>query len=108
MSELHQLEMHVAKLTTDIEHIRTDVADIKIDLRRIGGDAGAAGQRLCGKIDGLEWRLTDKIDAMGQRLAAKIDALRDEFASAKMWALGLYIAFAAGMLFAMAKGFKWI
>jgi len=95
-------------LTTDVEHIKTDIADIKIDLRRIAGNAGAVDQRLYGKINGLDRRLTDKIDATGQRLAGKIDALRDDLASAKIWALGLYIVFAAGMLFAMAKGFKWI
>jgi hypothetical protein len=34
--------------------------------------------------------------------------LRAEIASAKVWALLLYFAFAAGMLGTMARGFGWI
>ena len=37
---------------------------------------------------------------------AKIDALRAELSAAKIWALGLYIALAGSILFAMARGFK--
>jgi predicted nuclease with TOPRIM domain len=97
MVELHQLEVQVAKLTADVEHIKTDVADIKIDLRRLTGDVVAGDKRL-----------DEKIDAVEQRLTARFDALRDEFAAAKIWALGLYFGLAASMLFVMAKGFKWI
>jgi hypothetical protein len=38
----------------------------------------------------------------------KIDDIKDSIWSAKVWALGLYIALAGGMLFVMAKGFKWL
>jgi hypothetical protein len=34
--------------------------------------------------------------------------VKDDIASAKVWALVLYLAFAAGMLGAMARGFGWI
>ncbi len=119
MGESHQLEVQVAKLAADVEHIKTDVADIKIDLRRVAGSAIGLDSRLNAKLDGFEQRLTAKIDAMGQSLTGKIDAmeqnligridaLRDEFASAKVWALGLYFGLAASMLLVMAKGFKWI
>jgi hypothetical protein len=86
MVELHQLEVQVVRLATDVELIKTDIADMKIDLRR----------------------LDTRIDAVDQKLTGKIDALRDEFASAKIWALGLYFGLAASLLLVMAKGFKWI
>lgn len=108
MGESHQLEVQVAKLAADVEHIKTDVADMKIDLRRVAGSVSELDSRLNAKIDGVDQRLTGKIEAVEQRLTGRIDALRDEFVSAKVWALGLYFGLAASMLFVMAKGFKWI
>jgi len=79
MNELRPLELQVAKLSADVENIKDDIAEIKVNLRR----------------------LDDKIES-------KIDALRADFSSAKVWALGLYFGLAGSMLFVMAKGFKWI
>ena len=42
------------------------------------------------------------------RLDDKLNQLKDSIASAKIWALVLYIAFAAGMLGTMARGFGWV
>ena len=43
-----------------------------------------------------------------RRTNDKIDGLKDEMASMKVWAIGLYVALAASLLFVMAKGFKWL
>ena len=62
--------------------MRTDVADIKLDVRS----------------------LRDKLDAV----SAKIESVKDSIAKAQIWALMLYIALAAGLLSVLARGFGWI
>jgi phage shock protein A len=47
-----------------------------------------------------------KVDV--RTLRDKIDALKDSVAAAQVWALVLYIAFAAGVFGTMARGFGWI
>ena len=76
------MEARIAKLESDVGHIQTDVADIKADLRKI----------------------PDKIDVVRD----KIDKVKDSIASAKIWALILYIALAATLLGVIARGFKWL
>jgi hypothetical protein len=69
--------------------LAVQLAELRADTRHVQGD------------------LTD-IKADVREARAKIDALRAELATAKIWALGLYIALAGSILFAMARGFKWI
>jgi hypothetical protein len=47
-----------------------------------------------------------KVDV--RSLRDKTDAIRKSIAAAKIWALVLYIAFAAAMYGTMARGFGWI
>jgi hypothetical protein len=47
-----------------------------------------------------------KIDV--RSLRDKIDVLTDSLASAKVWALLLYVALAATLLATMARGFGWL
>src|SRR6185437_12678941 len=69
------MEERVARLEIHVEHIRTDVADIKVDIRRLDAKIDGVEQRLSAKIDGVEQRLSAKIDGVDQRLSAKIDSL---------------------------------
>ena len=43
-----------------------------------------------------------------RRTNDKLDGLKEEMASMKVWAIGLYVALAASLLFVMAKGFHWL
>jgi hypothetical protein len=43
-----------------------------------------------------------------ERLDARIDALAESLASAKVWALVLYVALAGGLLGTRARGFGWL
>ena len=63
----------------------------------------------------MDERLNSKIDAMDERLSGRMDAMDVRFnhldatiANAKVWALTLYIALAAGMFGTMARGFGWV
>ena len=81
-----EIEVRIARLESDVAHLRTDVADIKVDVRS----------------------LRDRMEARIDRLDTKIDALTHALSRAQIWALMLCIAFAGGILGAMARGFGWI
>ncbi|HEY6927402.1 MAG TPA: hypothetical protein VI653_28260 [Steroidobacteraceae bacterium] len=56
-------------------------------------------------------RIDDRFDKVGDRFGSldkEIAGLKGSIASAKIWALGLYVALAGTMLGVMARGFKWI
>jgi hypothetical protein len=69
----------MARLESDVAHLRTDVGDIKADLRT----------------------RFDRVDT-------RIDMLTQTVWRAQIWALLLYIALAAGMFGTMARGFGWL
>jgi chromosome segregation ATPase len=126
------LQAQIARLTSDVQHVQTDVADIKVDLRRVDDKLAAMNGYIAGtdarvyqveqkltdkiegvrtnltdKIEGLRIDLTDKIEGLRIDLTKEIDALRKDISSMKVWALTLYFAQAGSLLFVMAKGFKW-
>jgi outer membrane murein-binding lipoprotein Lpp len=53
------LEERVARLEANVDHMRSDIAAIKMDLRR------------------LDDKLAAKISALDERVAGKMDSLRD-------------------------------
>ena len=66
------MEARIARLESDVGHVRTDIAEMKLDIRSLRG---------------------------------KAEDIKDSVASAKIWALTLYIALAAVNLGALARGF---
>jgi hypothetical protein len=80
------MEPRIARLEADVAHLRSDMADVKSDLRT----------------------LRDRVDALGADLNNQFAILKDEIHSAKVWALLLYFALAAGMYATMARGFGWL
>jgi uncharacterized coiled-coil protein SlyX len=87
------MEARIARLESDMAHVRSDVAELKTDVRSLRD-----------KIDALR----DKMDAKFEAMNARLDKLHDSLASAKVWALMLYIALAAANFGALARGFGWI
>jgi chromosome segregation ATPase len=82
------LEERVGRLEANVEHIQTDVSDIKIDIRRLGDKIDRVDQKLSDKIDGLDQRLSakidgidQKIDGVDQKLSAKIDSVDQKLAA---------------------------
>lgn len=84
------MEARIARLESDVAHIRSDVADLKTDVRS------------------LRDRMDARFDALDAKFDGKIDTLRDSLASAKVWALVLYIALAGTLFGTLARGFGWI
>jgi hypothetical protein len=93
LNERDEQAVQIAELRSDVRHIQSDVSDIKAELR-------AWHQRF--------EALVKKMDERFEKSDQKFDSLKDALASAKMWAIGLYIALAGSLLFVMAHGFKWL
>jgi uncharacterized protein YlxW (UPF0749 family) len=87
----------IAELRADVRHIQSDVTDIKVELR-------ATNQR----IDSLSQKTDERFEKLNQKLDEKFVGLKDSLASAKIWALGLYIALAGSMFYVLAHGFRWL
>ena len=87
------MEARIARIESDVAHLRTDVGDIKIDLRG----------------------LRDKVDVMGAKLSENTEKLietkaflESSIAAAKIWVLLILIGYGTAILGAMARGFGWI
>lgn len=79
--EGHEMYERIAKLESDVAHIRTDVSELKVS----------------------QQRLQDRIDFVYMSLSSRIDALTESVHQAKIWALLI----AAALLGVMARGFGW-
>jgi hypothetical protein len=68
--------------------LAVQVAELRADVRHVQSD-------------------TTDIKAELRVTNARLDSLKDSLASAKVWALGLYIALAGSLLYVLARGFRW-
>ena len=83
------VEERVAILEANVEHIRSDISDIKVEQRRLSD-----------KIDGVDQKLTSKIDSLIQVIAD----MRVGRALDRVW----YLLMSGALLGIMARAFKWI
>jgi phage shock protein A len=105
------VEERVARLEANVEHIRSDISDMKIDIRRLGDKVDTVDQKLSAKIDTVDQKLSAKIDNMDQKLSTKIDSvvqaiaeLRIGRALDRVW----WLLMSGALLGIMARAFKWI
>jgi hypothetical protein len=91
------MEARIARLESDVVHVRTDVGDIKIDLRGLRD-----------KVDLVDAKLSEKLEKLAEKLAETKASLETSIASAKIWVLLLLIGYGTAILGAMARGFGWI
>jgi phage shock protein A len=83
------VEERVARLEANVEHIRSDISDVKIDIRRLGD-----------KMDNVDQKLSTKIDSVVQAIAE----LRIGRALDRVW----WLLMSGALLGIMARAFKWI
>ena len=83
------VEERLAKLEVNVEYMRADIADMKIDMRRLND-----------KIDSVDQKLTGKIDSILQAIAA----LKVGRAVDRVW----WLLMSGALLGIMARAFKWI
>ncbi|HWM69730.1 MAG TPA: hypothetical protein VNO35_24340 [Steroidobacteraceae bacterium] len=101
MSELEEpVEERVAKLEIHVEHIRSDISDMKTDIRRLNDKIDAVDQKLTGEIHAVDKKLSDKFDSVIEMLTS----LKVGQANNRVW----WLLMCAAMLGVMARGFKWL
>jgi hypothetical protein len=91
------MEARIARLESDVGHIRSDLADVKQDVRELRA-----------RIDKGFDEARDRTDAMDVRLSDRITGIHKELASAKLWALILFIAQAGAVYGTLARTMGWI
>ena len=91
----------------------SDKLDQKLESFR--KEAGGRSDKLDQKLDSFRKEAGDRSDKLDQKFDQKFDLLKkdigevkDSLASAKVWALGLYIALTGSLLYVLARGFKWL
>ena len=123
------VEERVARLEANVDHIQKDVAETRIDIRRLNDKIDSVDQKLSAKIDSVDQKLSAKIDGVDQRLSAKTDSVKDlvtnlainmekSFANVEKSIAALHSARAfdrvwwllmsGALLGVMARAFKWI
>jgi uncharacterized protein (UPF0335 family) len=80
------VEERVSRLESHVEHIRSDISEIKTNMKE----------------------LDHKVDAMKDSMFEFRLATERSFSRLTIWGITLYIALAGSMLGVMAKGFGWI
>jgi phage shock protein A len=94
------VEERVARLEVNVEHIRSDISDMKVDIRRLGDKIDNVDQKLSAKIDSVDQKLSTKIDSVVQSIAE----LRIGRALDRVW----WLLMSGALLGIMARAFKWI
>lgn len=124
-NENDNLAMQVGELRADVRHIQADVTDIKADLRATNQRIESVRKETAERFDKVDQRFeslrgetTQRFDKVNQKfdtvdqkfesIIKEIGEVKDSLASAKIWALGLYFALAASLLYVLARGFKWL
>jgi hypothetical protein len=111
VGENDNLALQVAELRADVHHIQTDVTDIKADQRVTHQLIESLRKETAVTFESVRKDTADRFDRVDQRFESvrqEIGAVKDSLASAKIWALGLYFALAGSLLYALARGFKWL
>jgi len=105
------VEERVARLEANVEHIRSDISDMKTDVRRLNDKIDAVDQKLTAKIDEVDRRLTGRIDGVKDSVTSLALTMEKSFAALKVgrafdriW----WLLMSAALLGVMARGFKWI
>jgi hypothetical protein len=80
------VEERSARLGANVEHIQSDVSEMKGDIRR----------------------LNDKVDGVKDSVAALTVTIQKTVTKLILWAITFYIGGIAGLLTVMAHGFHWL
>jgi DNA anti-recombination protein RmuC len=109
------LAVQVAELRADVRHIQSDTTDIKAELRATNQRLDALIQKTDERFERLEQKFDRRfetnnanIDERFDKVDKRFQKLEESLASAKVWALGLYIALAGSLFYVLAHGFRWL
>ena len=94
------LEASVQERDEAIEHTRSDIAEMKTDLRRLNDKIEDVDKRLGAKCDSLK----DQIASLALAMEKGFGDLRTKRAWDRVW----WMVIAGSVLGVLARGFKWI
>jgi len=95
-----QAAKQIGEMCSDIRHLQSDVTDIKAEAREFRRTVDE-------RFDKVDERFR-QVDEQFTKINEQLAGLRDSLWSAKLWAIGLYVALSGTMLLVMAHGFKWL
>ena len=105
------VQERVARLEANVDHIRSDVSDMKLDIRRLNDKIDGIDAKLTSKIDGIDAKLTGKYDSLNEALAALALRVEKGFSELKVgraldrvW----WLLMSGALLGIMGRAFKWI
>lgn len=116
------MEERVARLEVKVDHLQSDVTEIKARVTRLEDKLDAFRGYVDGKFDEMRERFDKKIDGLRESFDRKIDGVTESFEKKldklteavhslrvsrwvdRVW----WLVISAGMLAVMARGFKWI
>jgi chromosome segregation ATPase len=117
-NENDNLGIQVAELRADVRHVQSDVTDIKADLRITNQRIEALGKETAKQFEKVDQKFEtlrtetmarfDKVDQKIETVRKETAEVKDSLASAKLWALGLYVGLAGSLFYALARGFRWL
>lgn len=102
------VEERLARLESHVEHMQSDIVEIKTDIRRLDQKIDSAKDSLNQNIKSVKDSLEHKIEAVEEKVVESRLAMERSFSKLTLWGFTLYVALAASLLGVMAKGFGWI
>jgi len=90
------VEERLPRLESNVENIQTNVAEMKVDIRRLND-----------KIDGVDQRLSAKSDSLKDAIAALQLSQEKAISKLTLWAVTLYIGLAVTLFTVIARGLHW-
>src|SRR5688572_8419577 len=94
------VEERVARLEVSVDHIQSDVSEVKTHIQRLDNKIDEVDKRLSGKSDDLK----DALAALALKMEESFAALKVGRAVDKVW----WLTIAGVILGVMARGFEWI
>jgi hypothetical protein len=91
-------------LRADVRHIQADVTDIKAEVRVTNQRIESLRTETDQKLESFRKETTERFTKVDQ----VISEIKESLASAKLWALGLYVGLAGTLFYVLARGFKWL
>jgi uncharacterized coiled-coil protein SlyX len=101
------VEERLARLESNVEHIQSDVSEMKVDIRRLNDKIDSLDQRLCAKIDGGDQKLSDKIDSLKDQVSGLALTMEKSNSQLRIWAMTFYIGGAGALLTFLAHSLHW-
>ena len=90
------VEERLARLESNVEHIQSDVSEMKVDIRRLND-----------KIDGVQEKFIAKFDSLKDQISGLALTMEKSHSQLRIWAMTFFISMAGGLLTFLAHSLHW-